>query len=449
MVTGHIRRDEYAEYVRQLFSFDGEPNMQTARAITFQVTDDCTLRCSYCYEHHKACRGMNLETGRRIVDQLLDLYEKGDSDFINPSTRAVVLDFIGGEPLLEAALIEHICDYWFSECWRRKIPLAPFTRISFATNGQLWFGPEAQHLFEKYHEMMAVTVSIDGVKELHDKYRLDASGIGSFDKAWAAFQDGKKYGWHNSKMTFVPGSIKYIAPSVKMMVNEGCEIIHCNFAYEPVYTAADAREIFDALKELSDWLIDAKKDVYISMLDEPIGTPKPQEENENYCGGTGAMLSFSPDGKAYPCIRYAPISVGEELAESMCLGDCYAGLYTTKRQQDTKAMLDAITRASQSSQKCLDCPVATGCGWCSGYNYEHCGTPNCRTTNICLAHKGRVLGAYYYHNKRYISVGDCIPRVIYMPYDEAKAIIGEKAARELWKMQEKALIKFADADGAD
>lgn len=77
MVTGHIRRDEYAEYVRQLFSFDGEPNMQTARAITFQVTDDCTLRCSYCYEHHKACRGMNLETGRRIVDQLLDLYEKG------------------------------------------------------------------------------------------------------------------------------------------------------------------------------------------------------------------------------------------------------------------------------------------------------------------------------------------------------------------------------------
>ena len=68
---------------------------------------------------------------------------------------------------------------------------------------------------------------------------------------------------------------------------------------------------------------------------------------------------------------------------------------------------------------------------------------------ICLAHKGRVLGAYYYHNKRYISVGDCIPRVIYMPYDEAKAIIGEKAARELWKMQEKALIKFADADGAD
>lgn len=449
MVKGHIRRDEYAEYVRQLFPFDGEPNMQTARAITFQVTDDCTLRCSYCYEHHKACRGMSLETGKRIVDQLLDLYEKGCSDFINPNTKAVVLDFIGGEPLLEAALIEHICDCWFSECWRRKIPLAPFTRISFATNGQLWFSPEAQHLFEKYHEMMAVTVSIDGVKELHDKYRLDASGIGSFDKAWAAFQDGKKYGWRNSKMTFVPGSIKYIAPSVQMMVNEGCEIIHCNFAYEPVYTAADAREIFDALKELSDWLIDAKKDVYISMLDEPIGTPKPPEENENYCGGTGDMIAFSPSGKAYPCIRYAPISVGEKLAEPMRLGDCHAGLYTTKRQQDTKAMLDAITRASQSSQKCLDCPVATGCGWCSGYNYEYCGTPNCRTTNICLAHKGRVLGAYYYHNKRYISVGDCIPRVIYMPYDEVQAIIGETAARELWELQEKALIKFADADRAD
>ena len=73
---------------------------------------------------------MSIETGRKIVDYLLDLYEQGDSDFINRNTRAVVLDFIGGEPLLEASLIEKICDYWFAECWRRKIPLAPFTRIS-------------------------------------------------------------------------------------------------------------------------------------------------------------------------------------------------------------------------------------------------------------------------------------------------------------------------------
>lgn len=56
---------------------------------------------------------MSVETGRKIVDYLLDQYERNDSDFINWNTRAVVLDFIGGEPLLEATLIEQICDYWF------------------------------------------------------------------------------------------------------------------------------------------------------------------------------------------------------------------------------------------------------------------------------------------------------------------------------------------------
>ena len=53
---------------------------------------------------------MSIETGRKIVDYLLDLYEQNTSDFINRRTKAVVLDFIGGEPLLEAALIEKICD---------------------------------------------------------------------------------------------------------------------------------------------------------------------------------------------------------------------------------------------------------------------------------------------------------------------------------------------------
>lgn len=141
------RHEDYSNMVQRLYAGDDiSVNHALCRNITFQVTSGCNLRCSYCYEHHKGAEHMSIETGRKIVDYLLELYEQGDSDFINRNTRAVVLDFIGGEPLLEASLIEKICDYWFAECWRRKIPLAPFTRISFATNGKLWFSPEARHL---------------------------------------------------------------------------------------------------------------------------------------------------------------------------------------------------------------------------------------------------------------------------------------------------------------
>lgn len=441
MVSSFTPTDDYAERIRKLFSSTNGYNEQTARNITFQVTGSCNLRCSYCYEHCKSCSAMTLDTGKKIVDCLLDLYERNEGDFITQGTKALVLDFIGGEPLLEANLIEQICDYFYEQCWLRKNPLAVLSRISFTTNGQAWFTPEAQHLIKKYHDVMGVTVSIDGIQELHDAFRVDINGVGSFSKAYAAFQDAKKYGWDNSKMTFVPDSVKYIYPSVKMMINEGCKIIHCNFAYEPVYTRDDAAGIYFALKDLSDWLIENKSDVYITMLNDDTGHPMAPSDNSNYCGGTGSMLSFAPDGKAYPCIRYAPISVGKEKAASMCLGNCFDGLYKTKHQQDTKTMLDAITRESQSTKECFECPVAMGCGGCSGYNYECFGTPNHRSTNICYAHKGRVLASYYYANKRYIELGDVEPRPIYMPYNEVVDILGHDAANELFELQKSAALK--------
>lgn len=433
------RGEDYTNFVQRMYP-KTENGGVACRNITFQITDDCNMRCSYCYEHHKACGAMSLETGKQVVDYLLNLYEQNDSDFINQHTKGVVLDFIGGEPLLEAELIEHICDYWFAECWRRKIPLGPYTRISFATNGQLWFSPAAQHLFHKYHDLMSVTVSIDGIRELHDKYRLDVNGVGSFDKAWAAFQDGKQYGWLNSKMTFVPDSFSYIYPSIKMMVEQGCKEIHCNYAHEPEYTEADAAALYRELKRVADYLIDEAPDIWVSILGEQIGNPHP--EDKNWCGGTGAMLSFAPDGNAYPCIRYAPISVGKELAAPMCLGNCRDGLYTTEQQRKTKEMLDAITLTTQSTQECVDCPVATGCSWCSGFNYEVYGTPNKRVTRICKAHKGRVLASCYFYNLRSIKLGDVEPKKINLPREEAERLIGKQEADALFALEKEAAERW-------
>lgn len=416
-------------------------NRACCRTITFQVTSGCNLRCSYCYEHHKTTEHMDIETGRKICDYILDLYESDESEFVNRDTRAVILDFIGGEPLLEAVLIEQICDYWFAECYRRDIPLAPFTRISFATNGKLWFSPEAQHLFAKYHNLMSVTVSIDGVKELHDKYRIDENGTGSFQKAWAAFQDAKNFGWYNSKMTFVPGSFCYIADSIKMMLDEGCTEIACNYAYEPVYTPEDGHALYEQLKEVSDHIVWNRLDVVITMLDDLLGG-KTTNEN-NYCGGTGAMLSFAPDGSAYPCIRYAPISIGRDKADKVRFGSVYDGLYVTEEQRKVKADLDSITRASQSTQECMDCPVSAGCGWCSGYNYELYGTANRRATHICWAHKARVLASCYYHNLRYLGIGDCLPVAVQLPEKDARMILTEEEWNHLKEIETAALMKFS------
>ena len=369
------RHEDYANMVQRLYAGnDISANHAVCRNITFQITNACNLRCSYCYEHHKGTERMSIETGRKIVDYLLDLYEQNTSDFINRRTKAVVLDFIGGEPL------------------------------------------------------------------------LDADGNGSFSTAWAAFQDAKsKYGWLNSKMTFVPGSFRYIADSIKMMLDEGCTDIACNYAYEPVYTPADGLALYEQMKSVSDYIISKQLDVSITMLDDILGGKA--MNNNNFCGGTGAMMSFAPDGSAYPCIRYAPISIGKEKSEKVRFGSVYDGLYVTDAQRQAKAELDAITLTSQSSKECLECPVSAGCGWCSGLNYEMYGTANKRFTGICWAHKARVLASAYYHNRRYIEIGDCLPIKAELPKDDALEILPAADYEEFLKIERAALLKFADENG--
>ena len=92
--------------------------------------------------------------------------------------------------------------------------------------------------------------------------------------------------------------------------------------------------------------------------------------------------------------------------------------------------MKCITRRSQSSDECFNCPIAAGCGWCSAYNYEYYGTPNMRTTFTCCMHKARSLANAYYLYKKY---GHSI---IHCPKEWAVPIIGENEYDRLKKICE-------------
>ena len=60
--------------------------------------------------------------------------------------------------------------------------------------------------------------------------------------------------------------------------------------------------------------------------------------------------------------------------------------------------MSCISRRSQSTDECFYCPIATGCGWCSAYNYQVFGTCNKRATYVCEMHKAASLASVYYWN---------------------------------------------------
>ena len=140
-------QETFTDMLARLFPMPGIQlgiNSPHSKCITFQVTEDCNLRCSYCYQGCKTHRKMSLETAKAAVDMLLAADERTNQYITSTEVAGVVLDFIGGEPLLEVELIDQILDYFVAQTFRLHHPWATRWKASMSTNGTLYVRPEVQ-----------------------------------------------------------------------------------------------------------------------------------------------------------------------------------------------------------------------------------------------------------------------------------------------------------------
>lgn len=161
------------------------------------------------------------------------------------------------------------------------------------------------------------------------------------------------------------------------------------------------------------------------------------------CGGTGAMLAIDPKGDCFPCIRYMHSSLGEDQVP-LKIGDIEHGIYQLTEDKETFKMLDGITRRSQSTDECFYCEIASGCAWCSGWNYQLYGTPNKRCTRICTMHKARALANAYFWNKRYLKEGTKKYFHNYLREEEALKIISKTELDLLKEVENSAKLLAGD-----
>lgn len=171
--------------------------------------------------------------------------------------------------------------------------------------------------------------------------------------------------------------------------------------------------------------------IWNSLFDEVLFVPMLESDNRNYCGGTGDMLAFDPDGIAYPCLRYMPSSLGDS-REPIVVGNTKE-IYT-KEYEPLYKDLGSITRRSQSTNECFDCPVARGCSWCSAWNFQENGSPNIRSINICWMHRARALANVFYWNTKYRMRGRERRLPLYLPKGLALQIIDNNEYDNLLKL---------------
>lgn len=410
--------EQYQDFLSRLF--DVEASMEglekkvpkkdnelayMSKTITFQLTDACNLCCSYCYQINKGKRVMSFETAKEFVDLLIKESYDPESYVYIENTPAIIVEFIGGEPLLETKLMTDIIDYVRYRLIQEHHPWAQYVLFSLISNGVRYFEDDVQKMIQKNNNRLSFGISLDGCKELHDMCRVFPDGVtGSYDLAVAGCEHYMKN--YNpemlTKMTIAPENVTWIFKAIKNLISLGYESIHCNCVYEEGWTVDHATILYNEFKKVSDYLIenDLHNDIFISMLNDENGTPLKETENKNYCGSTGCMLACDPDGVICPCIRFMKSSLGEELGD-FSLGDVKHGIGKLPEHKERINILDNISRRSQSTDECWNCPIASGCGWCTAHNYQATGNPDIRCTYICWMHRARSLACVYHWNKVY------------------------------------------------
>jgi uncharacterized protein len=167
----HALRDPASPRVRE--APQQLPEHFPLQTLVMNVTNQCNLSCQYCYEFGEdkiatpegKKKFMDLETAKSSVDYLFAQSE---------GRKSVHITFFGGETLMNFPLLRQVIDYSQEQANRKGVSID----FSLTTNATLLTPYIIDFLAEN---RVGVTVSLDGPKEMNDKFRIFASGRGSYD----------------------------------------------------------------------------------------------------------------------------------------------------------------------------------------------------------------------------------------------------------------------------
>ena len=337
-----------------------EKSSGVIKALCMHIAHTCNLNCSYCFasqgKYHGDRAVMSYEVGCRALDFLIE----------NSGTRHnLEVDFFGGEPLMNFDVVKRLVEYARSIEKKHNKNF----RFTLTTNGVLI---DDDVIDFANREMSNVVLSLDGRKEVHDRFRVDYAGNGSYDKIVPKFK--KLVESRGGKNYYMRGTFTHLNPDfledIKVMLDLGFKEI----SMEPVVsapgdagelTAEDMPIVFEQYEKLAELMRQKRREgepftFYHYMIDLT-GGPCIYKRISG-CGSGTEYMAVTPWGDLYPCHQF----VGEEKFK---LGDIYSGVTNTEMQNEFKAC-NVYAR-----EECRDCWARLYCsGGCAANAYHATGS---------------------------------------------------------------------------
>ena len=337
-----------------------EKTSGVVKALCLHIAHTCNLNCSYCFasqgKYHGDRAVMSYEVGKRALDFLIE----------NSGTRRnLEVDFFGGEPLMNFEVVKQLVAYARSveKKYNKNF------RFTLTTNGLLI---DDDVIDFANREMSNVVLSLDGRKKIHDRFRVDYAGNGSFDRIVPKFKKlvdargGKNYYMRGTFTHANPDFLKDIETMLSLGFTElSMEPVVCAKGDPSELTEDDKTIVMEQYEKLADLMLQRDREgrpftFYHYMIDLK-GGPCVYKRISG-CGSGTEYMAVTPWGDLYPCHQF----VGEERFK---LGNIFDGV-TNKAVQDEFFACNVYARP-----ECHSCWAKLYCsGGCAANAYHSTGS---------------------------------------------------------------------------
>lgn len=278
------------------------PRPGTVKALCLHVAHTCNLGCEYCFAGQGRYRGerevMSFETGRAAIDFLVEHSGR---------RRNLEVDFFGGEPLMCWETVKRIVAY----ARGRERECGKNFRFTLTTNGLL-IDDEVIEFCNR--EMHNVVLSLDGRREVNDRFRRTLSGQGSYDIILPKFKRFVKA--RGDRSYYIRGTYTHLNTDFTEDILHMADLGFDQLSMEPVVcppsepyalTEDDLPVLLEQYERLASIMLERKRQgrgftFYHYIIDIEHGPCV--HKRISGCGSGTEYLAVTPSGELYPCHQF-------------------------------------------------------------------------------------------------------------------------------------------------
>jgi len=352
------------------------------------VSQDCNLGCRYCNAgggDYGQGRGlMSPEAAMKVIDSFIH-----DGDFLFQGVQ-----FFGGEPALNLPTVSAVCRHLTQAQADGRIAHLPW--FTLITNGML-VSDEFVRVVKEYD--IKVTFSIDGPQNLHDHYRVDLGGQGTYQRIVKGLKKlreataGRQPEAVEATVTRRHLDEGFTHSSLQQFFANELDVHRTHLALiESGYDATGG--VSD--QERTQWLIDAQASI---IQDLALGNPQAstlglrllkklvfKRISPYLCPVGIAALTVNVDGSIYPCYQLMDpgFYMGQAKENEVWKTATYQQVERRMREND-----------KFHHPQCRLCWARGVCSGCLGELYARTGSIEQRIDAVCDGIRGGVEDVLY------------------------------------------------------